>query len=184
MIKALMRRRIDAFERATGYDTTYMRELLDASFKAFRAFAGAQTMSAFRQDVPVDAWHAARIAATLVHDCGPCVQLSVTFAEQAPLPTEQIRAMLTGNLDAMGGDAALAWRFAHAASTRDPEADDLRAQVEARWGRRALMTLALQVAVAGVYPAMKFALGHGRTCARVRVGNAEIVPWHAGYAAP
>ncbi len=176
MIKMLIRRRLAAFERATGYDTTYMREILDTSVPAFRAFAGVQALSHHNEDVPPAPLYACKIAAMLAQDCGPCVQLSVTLAEQAGVEAGLIRAMLTGDIAAMGEDCALTWRYARAVSARDPEADALRARIERRWGRRALMSLALQIAVAGTYPAMKYALGYGRACSRVRVGRDEIVP--------
>jgi hypothetical protein len=176
MIKSLIRRRLNAFERGTGYDATYMREILDASLPAFRAFSGVQAMSHHCEDMPAGPLHACKIAAMVAQDCGPCVQLSVTFAEQAGLDPALIRAMLTGDLDAMGADCALTWRYARAVSARDPEADVFREQIERRWGRRGLMTLALQIAVAGTYPAMKYALGHGQACSRIRVGAEQIAP--------
>lgn len=176
MIRSLIHRQLTRFEHATGYDATYLHELADASLGAFRRFAGARAMSNFREDVPLDAWYAAKIAATLAQDCGPCVQLNVTLAEQAGLPAAQIRAMLTGDLPAMGEDAALVWRYTRAVSARDIEADALRRQIETRWGRRALASIALQIAVAGIYPTLKYAFGHGRTCSRIRVGGEQVVP--------
>lgn len=176
MIKLLIRRQLDAFERSAGYDMTYFRELLDTSLRGFRAFAGTRRMSNHREDAPLDAWFGSKIAAMVAQDCGPCVQLSATLALQAGLPPAQVRAMLTGDVAAMGEDAALGWRYARAVSARDPQADLLREQIERRWGRRALVSLALQIAVAGTYPAMKYALGHGRACTRVRVGDSEVVP--------
>ena len=176
MIQGLIRRRLNAFERGTGYDASYMREILDASLPAFRAFAGVQRLSNHREDVPLEPWFACKIAAMLEQDCGPCVQLNVTFAEQAGLSPKLVRAMLTGDEAGMGPDAALAWRYARAVCARDPEADALRQQIEQRWGRRAVMSLALQIAVAGTYPSMKYALGHGRACSRIRVGDEQVVP--------
>lgn len=176
MLKAFIHSQIRRFERATDYDATYLHELAEASLGAFRRFAGAQSMSQFREDAPLDAWHAAKIAAMVEQDCGPCVQLCVTLAGQDGLPAAQVRAMLTGDLAAMGEDAALAWRFTRAVNERDFEADLLREQIVQRWGRRALASVALQIAVAGLYPTLKAAFGHGKACSRIRVGEEDIVP--------
>src|SRR5262245_24748484 len=38
MLTWLMKRRLDAFERDTGYDASYVREMLDADVKAMMTF--------------------------------------------------------------------------------------------------------------------------------------------------
>ncbi|MGB1560602.1 MAG: hypothetical protein ACPHN2_03785 [Sinimarinibacterium flocculans] len=176
MITTLVHHQIRRFERAAGYDASYLHELADASLGAFRRFAGVRALSYFREDVPLDAWYAAKIAATLAQDCGPCLQLNVTLGARDGLPAAQLRAMLTGDLAAMGDDAALVWRYARAVCVRDFEADLLREQIVRRWGRRALASVALQIAVAGLYPTLKVAFGHGKACSRIRVGEEDIVP--------
>jgi hypothetical protein len=70
--------------------------------------------------------------------------------------------------------AAHPWRFARATLTHDASADAVRDQVVATWGQRALVTLALNIAFARIFPTIKYALGHGKTCQRVRVGDSEL----------
>jgi hypothetical protein len=55
MLKWLMRRRIAAFERAYGYDTSYARDILEASPRAALLFGRIQAVAGFRRDVPKDA---------------------------------------------------------------------------------------------------------------------------------
>ncbi|MGH6934492.1 MAG: hypothetical protein ACREEE_18920 [Dongiaceae bacterium] len=71
--------------------------------------------------------------------------------------------------------ATLAYRFAQAVLARDIEADSYRAEIERRWGKKAVVSLALAIAGSRVYPTLKYALGHGQACARVRVGDGETV---------
>jgi hypothetical protein len=74
----------------------------------------------------------------------------------------------------MPPDAALGFRFAKSVLERDIAAGDrLRDEVVSRWGRKGLVSLALTIAASRVFPAVKYALGHGHACVRVRVGGVD-----------
>ena len=176
MLKWLVRRQLDAFEQAFDYDVTYLREMLDTSWRGFRAFAPVMKMAAYHEDVPIEAWYAASIVAIVAEDCGPCTQLAVTTAEREGVPPAVLRGILAGDEQAMGENAALGVRYARAVLAHDPQADALREQIVQRWGERALLSLALGIAAARVFPTVKYALGHGKTCSRIRVGNMETSP--------
>lgn len=45
-----------------------------------------------------------------------------------------------------------------------------------KWGHKAVVSLALAMASARVVPTIKYAMGHGQTCARVRVAGVETRP--------
>jgi alkylhydroperoxidase family enzyme len=173
MLRWLIGRRIAAFEREYDYDMGYARDILAAGVTAFRRFAPALKMTDHNDGVPRDAFAAAKLAATLAEDCGPCVQLVSDLAAQEGVSPAVLRAVLTGDLAAMGDEAALAYRFAQAVLARDIEAETHRAEIERRWGKRAVVSLALAIAGSRIYPTLKYALGHGQACARVRVGDME-----------
>lgn len=176
MLRWMARRRLDAFEKTFAYDVSYMREMLDTSRAGFFRFSQVARLSQHREDVPIQAWYAAKMAATLAEDCGPCTQLVVTMAEKDGVSHAVLRGMIENDEAAMGPDAAIAWRFARAAMAHDPQADALREQIEQRWGRRAVLSLALALASSRMFPTVKYALGHGQACSRIRVGDAEARP--------
>jgi len=176
MLKWIARRRLAAFERAFGYDASYMHEMLDISWKGFIGYSRVAGLAAYREEVPLEAWYAAKLAGTLAEDCGPCTQLGVTMAEQDGVKPSILQAIVQGDEPAMGEDAALAWRFAHATLAHDPNADALREQIVARWGERALLSLAIGLAMSRVFPTVKYAMGHGKACSRIRVGQGEARP--------
>ena len=178
MLRWLMRRQIDAFENGYGYDASYLRELLDASPKALLRFGRVMKLSEHREDAPLEAWYAAKLAATMHEDCGPCTQLVVDMADRHGVSPAALRAIVSRNPDAMPPDAALAFRFTEASLAHDLAADPLRDEIVKRWGKRALVTLALAITSSRMYPTLKYALGHGRACARVRVGGAETAVPH------
>lgn len=105
------------------------------------------------------------------------------MAEREGVAPDVLRAILEGDTAGMGADALLGYRFARATLAHDPDADALRDQVIARWGRKAVVTLALGIASARVYPTLKYAMGHGKTCVRVRVGGIEARPHALSLAA-
>jgi hypothetical protein len=169
-----MRRAIGAFERKWNYDARYLRDILEASPRAARLFWGVGSLGQYRRDIPIEAWSAAGITAVRHEDCGPCTQLAVTMAERAGVSPEVLRAVLTDDPERMPADVALVWRFTRASLARDVAADEYRGAIVTRWGPRALVSLAFAMAAARVYPTVKYALGHGKACTRVIVGDGPV----------
>lgn len=176
MLKWFIHRKLQAFERAHGYDASYMHELLDTDPLAFVKFARATKLSTYRKDIPAPVYSGAALTSSIAADCGPCTQLGVGFALASGVPAPIIAAIVKGDLQAMPPEVALAVRFARAMLARDPALDAIREEVVQRWGRRAVLSLAYAVMAAQLYPALKYALGHGKACTRVVVGDQTVVP--------
>jgi hypothetical protein len=85
-----------------------------------------------------------------------------------------LRAVLADDPDVMPPDVALAWRFTGATLAHDAAADEYRAEIVHRWGRRALVSLAFAITAARLYPTVKYALGHGKACMRVAVAGTPM----------
>jgi hypothetical protein len=171
MIKWFLRRRIAAFERTWNYDSSYVREVLDADPRALMTFAKVTGVSRYRQDVPPAAHFAAKIIAVMAEDCGPCTQLTVDMAQRAGVDPAILRAVVARDFAAMPYDVALAARFTEASLRHASEADDLREEVVRRFGKRGLVSLAFAMVAARIFPTLKYALGYGRSCTRVTVGG-------------
>ena len=172
MLKALLDRfAIRPLERSFSYDADYMREVLAASPASFLRFSMLSGLVP-RSAAPAAALAAAGIAATLREDCGPCTQIGVDMSERSGVPADVLRGILAGDERAMGDTAALAWRFAQASLDRDiATADPLREEIVRRWGRKALVAISLSIVTGRMYPTLKYALGHGKTCQRIVVGG-------------
>jgi hypothetical protein len=177
MLRWFIRRRLVAFERQYQYDLGYARDLLDADVGAFLALARLHGMSEYRKDLPADVAYAAKLTGTLAEDCGPCTQLMIAFAERDRVPAATLRALLAGDDAALPEPVLLGVRFARATLAHDAIADDLREQVVSRWGARGLVSLAFGLTAARLYPTLKYALGHGRSCTRVTVAG-DPAPVH------
>jgi hypothetical protein len=181
MLKQLIRKRLEAFGRQYDYDTGYVRDVLDADLKAFLAFSAVQAMSSYLRDVPVEVAYAVKIVGTMSEDCGPCTQLMVTFAQRDGVDPGVVAAIVRGDEAALSAEVRLGIAFARASLAHAPEADEHREQILAKWGPRALVTLAFGLVLSRVYPTLKYALGHGKTCQRVVVAGQAIAP-HAATA--
>jgi alkylhydroperoxidase family enzyme len=175
MIKWVLRRVIDKFERDWNYDASYMRDMIDASPSAAWLFSRVAALGQFRRDLPHEAWCAAGITAVRHEDCGPCTQLAVAMAERAGVSPAVLRAVLAGNPGAMPPEVALVWKFTLATLAHDAAADEYREAIVKRWGRRALVSLAFAIAAARIYPTVKYALGHGKACTRIVVGGTPVM---------
>jgi len=171
MLKWFLRRRIAAFERTWTYDASYIREMIDADPRAMMVFGKVQGLSQYRKDLPLGAYCAAGLIAVMAEDCGPCTQLGIDMAQREGVDPAILRAIVARDYPAMPEEVALAVRFTEATLRHAPEADDLREEVLRRWGKRGLISLALSMLSARVYPTLKYALGHGRACTRLVIGG-------------
>ncbi len=178
MIRWMLRKAIDKFEKEWNYDASYMRDIIEASPRAAWMFSRAAALGQFRRGVPIEPWFAAGITAVRHEDCGPCTQLGVNMAERAGVSPEVLRSVLADDPDAMPPDVALAWKFTRATLAHDPAADEYREAIEKRCGKLALVSLAFAIAASRIYPTIKYALGHGKVCMRVVVGNTPVVMDH------
>jgi hypothetical protein len=174
MVRGLLRRTIESFERKWNYDASYLKEIVDLSPWAALKFSLATSLGSYRRDVPRAAWFAAGITAVRSEDCGPCTQLAITMAERQGVGPEILRALLKDDVAAMPEEVALAWRFTRATLAHDAAADDYRDEIVRRWGRRAVVTLAFAMTTARMYPTVKYAMGHGKICSRVIVNGAPV----------
>lgn len=173
MIRWLLQRNIRKMEKKYGYDATYLHELANQSLSAFLRFAAIQTAGGtFRGGAPANAWFAAGIAGALIEDCGPCVQIASDIAIEEGMNAEILKQLLSGA--PTEADAQRGFDYGRALLLAAPDLDDLREMIEGRWGKPALMALTLRAMTARNFPVIKRAMGHAKTCQRVRIGKDEI----------
>lgn len=176
MLSWIINRKLAAFEKQYGYDMGYARELLAIDRGAFFAFARVSGISEYKKDVPRDVYYAAKLVATLAEDCGPCTQLVVAMALEDKVEPRGLSAVIAGDDAALTADQRLAADFARTVLAHDLAADEHRDRIVEKWGKRALVALSFAIVAGRLYPTLKYALGHGRACARVDVAGTVITP--------
>ena len=174
MLRWVLRRVTEGFERKWNYDASYLKEIIEISPRAAWMFARATNLGSYRKDVPIAALFTAGITAVRSEDCGPCTQLAAAMAERQGVPASVLRAVLTDDPAAMPDDVELVWRFTRATLAHDAAADTYRRDIVRRWGPRAVVTLAFAITTARMYPTLKYAMGHGQVCSRVVVGGTAV----------
>lgn len=174
MLNAIAKKQMAAFGRKWNYDTSYMSDIIDqAGAAAVMPLTALQKLH-YRKDVPLDVYHAAAITSARAADCGPCLQLGVSMAEAAGVPRAVLRALLEGDETALSTEVGLGIELARATLARDGTGDEVRRQIVQRWGMRALVSLAYAIVAAQSFPTFKYAMGYGKSCARVNVGGQVV----------
>lgn len=176
LLRPLLMRRIAAFERRYGYDMGYARLLYEASPRAFWQLARLFGMAGGTPALSPAMRVAAKFAATRREDCGPCAQLVLDLALEDGVPAAALRALIAGDVAAMPEDMGLAWRYAEAALARGPELDRHAQRLAERHGPGVVAEVALVLSVARCFPTLKYALGHGHSCQRLRIGADDNAP--------
>jgi len=170
MFKALLHHFTRKMERQMDYDAGYMHEIIDTSSGAALRLSMLSLMSQYDGGGHDELWAGAAIASTLDGDCGPCAQLIIDTAISKGVSEEVIRACLQRNFE-QAGAAGLGFRYAEAAISGDPVADDLRAEIETAYGKKAVLAAAYAAATGRAWPVLKRAMGHGAACQRLKVGD-------------
>ena len=173
MIRWILERGIRSFGRKYQYDVSYMLDVLDVSTSAGAKLAFFPKYMGPKQARDVVA--GAYLASTLDGDCGPCAQLVVDMWASAGTSTDALRACVEGRSDE-AGDTGLGYRFAQAAITGLPEADNLAIEIADKYGKQAQVAASFAAATGRFYPVFKRGMGHGQTCQRlVFDGQEELV---------
>src|SRR6478736_5758401 len=93
-MKFLARAVLRRVDKILGVPSDYLRFILDESWVAFYRFLSFMRFANFRQRLPREAWHIARIISTQAVDCGTCVQITVNLALRDRVETRTIQSVL------------------------------------------------------------------------------------------
>lgn len=149
-----------------GVSMDYAYHLRDVEPSRLWRFALIKTVEGNRKHTPADAYHAAGMAAAMVEDCGPCVQIHVNLALKDGVSADVLRMLAARKLDTVPPHVALAFKYGDAVS-QGVMADEMRDEIRKLWGEKGLIELAFTIATARFYPAVKRGMGYAHTCERV-----------------
>ena len=175
MLKYFLNKSLVSFQRHYQYDVGYLQYILNSDLKAYIKFLCFQFMSSHSGGLPAGPLFAAKLRAIIWDDCGPCTQLMTQMALEAGVNPQIVAAIIKGDFDHIPHDIALVVRFTELVLAHNPEADDLRQGIVAQWGESGLISIAYGISSSRIYPAMKYALGHGETCHHVVVEKESMV---------
>ncbi len=157
-----------------GVSMDYAYHLRDVEPSRLWRFTLIKAVEGNRKYTPADAYHIAGMAAAMVEDCGPCVQIHANLAIKDGVDADVLRAAAARDFGKMPAHVALAFRYGDAIS-RGEAADELRDEIKRLWGEKGLIELAFAVATARFYPAIKRGMGYAHTCERVVIHDRETL---------
>lgn len=157
------RQALQEFGRHFDYDVGYLMELAEASPEAFRAFEAAMGMSRVRTVAPVEAVQIAKIAGMRAQDCGPCTELCLKIAREAGVEEAVIQGALRGG-KGLNAEQRDIHDYARAVALNEEMDPELLPRIEARLGKAALAEIAVNLVGVRIYPTLKRALGHAKSC--------------------
>lgn len=164
----LENRIIRSYEGRVGAKLDYVRDILRSSRAAFWKFSLFMPLSGHRKHATAEWLAVARIAAVKAEDCGPCLQINVDFAlSEGVAPGIIERAVFAP--DDLYGDLGLVYRFADAVASNKDAIEVIRTELSPSMTDEAIAELAIAIASARVYPALKRGLGHSKSCAAVNI---------------
>ncbi len=149
-------------------DMDYAYHMRDVAPGRLWRYSLIKVVEGGRKFTPADVYHAAGMAAAMVEDCGPCVQIHVNLALKDKVPGDVLRALAARQLDKVPADVALGFRYGEAIA-RGVMADEMREKIRAKWSEQGLIELAFAIATSRFYPALKRGMGYAHTCERVVV---------------
>jgi hypothetical protein len=86
---------------------------------------------------------------------------------------DQISLCLQGKAQS-AGDVGLGFRFAQSAIANGPELEDLRQEIESRFGAAAVVAASFAASSGRIYPVLKRGLGYGQACSLVTLKEDAI----------
>ena len=178
MIGTLLKGGFRRFAARYDYDAGYMSHVVDTSTAAGIRLSFLPLYSQFRgPKEALNVWAGAMLGSTHEGDCGPCVQLVVDMALEAKVPASQLALCLQGNA-ASAGDVGLGFRFSRAAIEDAADLEELRSEIETRFGPSAVTAASFAASSGRIYPVLKRGLGFGQTCSSVTIDKETIRVLH------
>jgi len=171
---------IDSAERKFGEKLDYLRDIASASPAAFYKLALFVAFARHRKAAPLEASYLAAIGALLSEDCGPCLQIAVNQALAEGVNPTVISSAVAGGAS-LDADRKLYLDFGRAVSANVAEAEDLRLKLAEKLSPAAMVDLAIAIASARVFPALKRGLGHAKSCSLVQIRVPGLEPKTARF---
>lgn len=94
MIRHMILSRLAREEHQLGESVEYIRYMLGASLRGVLRFSKIFSIAEYRDGLPADAYHVARIVAARDEDCGTCVQVEINLAKAGGVSSELLRAVI------------------------------------------------------------------------------------------
>lgn len=150
------------FARMSGGEVDWLKDIERARGHAFEKLMHLVPATTHRHSAPADLFHVARIAATLIEDCGSCALTAAHVALRDGVSRDLVNAALKAAPPP--GHLRTAFDFGQSIALQSDLSRGLGDAIEQTHGRATRVELALTCAAVRVYPAIKRGLGQQQPC--------------------
>lgn len=172
MLKRLIIHSISKFEKQTGYDSTYMKDIANSSPSLAMKFSNFIKLNRYQKKTPDDVLFIAKIAAMKTGDCGTCLQLNINFALWSGVSPQYVKDAVS-HPEKLPASLKLIYDFASKTASGASDVDTFREQVLQQYGQDVLIELAMAIATTIVYPTLKRGLGYAKSCSLMQFDYGE-----------
>ncbi len=169
MLRRLALKLIAQQERLLGVSLDYLRHIAGVSLPTLGKIGLLAPLGNHRRALPADAFHVARLLATLREDCGTWVQLEVNLARNDRVPPRVLNAVLNRQPGELSTELAAVYRFTEAVLDQNLDVDWLRDRLCDLYGEKGLLELSLAIATSRFFPTLKRSLGYTKSCSLIAV---------------
>src|SRR6185295_767039 len=142
MLRALLTWMLKQGEKVIGkVDMDYAYHLRDVAPWSLLRYSLINAVATPRKVTSPEVYHAVGLAAAMVEDCGPCVQIHVNLAQRERVSAELLRNLVARKLDRVPREVATAFNYGEKVS-RGELADEERDALRAKFGEQGLIELA------------------------------------------
>ncbi len=159
VVRWLIDRYLRKKEAELGVSLAYLRHMAGTSIAHFLKFMCVMPLAQFRQALPAEVYHVARMVTARYEDCGSCLEAEVRLAKGARVSASILHSVLDENPCALPPELAEVYLFAEAVATSSGAEDEYRETLLRRFGDVGLVELSLAIAACRVVPTVKHVLG-------------------------
>lgn len=159
---------IEDFEAHYQYDAGFMKEMVQHAPNAYDHFQQFLPMARHREQLPLEVYWIAKLAAMMVEDCGACLQLNVRMAREQEVGVDLIQSTLAGGKQ-LPEHLQAVFHYAQQVAGQGNVDADLMQQIQNRYSRGQLLEMGLCIASAKVFPTIKRAINEKPSCALIKV---------------
>ncbi|WP_169567150.1 carboxymuconolactone decarboxylase family protein [Sneathiella limimaris] len=169
MLKHIYKWKFREFGAEYNYDMSYMEELAEIYPEKASYYVKAMPLANHNGHLPLDLYYAIKVRSMQIGDCGPCLKLTLTMAERSGISKDDLKRLLTGDMDGASRYIKLGWSYATAVLKDGLELEELIREIEIEFGKRGLWDASLAVVYGQFYPILKKGLGVATVCSPVSV---------------
>lgn len=164
MLKIIATRLIQNAERRLGVGLDYTHHIAQTSVSLLMRYNRLFGFLDPNNNVPREAYHAARIRGALAADCGTCVEAELNLAKANHIPKDHLKRILMTDYASLPNEIAAVCLLADSVVSKREDNPEARSIVVKAYGDAGLIELSYAMNGASLLPGIKRSKGYATAC--------------------